>query len=262
MSAPSLDWLRRRTILRTGAAGHLRTPDGLRFLNLPQAPNTPRIYANAQVDDYHGLPRSATRNRPPLRLTVRARFSHCAGDMHGTAGFGFWNDPFGMSGARLPAPPRAAWFFLASPHSNMALARGVPGWGWKAAVIDAGRMPAPLLYPAAPAAALLMHFPALYRRLWPLAQRVLGVNEAIIGADPREWHTYSLHWGPSHTRFFVDGALLLDAPSPRGPLGLVVWIDTQWMVVSPQGRVRGGIAPLPHPQWMEIGALEIDEGAK
>jgi hypothetical protein len=54
-------------------------------------------------------------------MTVRACFSHPAGTLRGTAGFGFWNDPFLMTGARLPALPRAIWFFYASAPSEMKL---------------------------------------------------------------------------------------------------------------------------------------------
>ena len=37
-------------------------------------------YSDAQIDDYQGLPRCHFLWRPPLRLTMRARFSHPAGD--------------------------------------------------------------------------------------------------------------------------------------------------------------------------------------
>jgi len=66
-----------------------------------------RQYTDAQLDDYQGLPRRRFLWRPPLRMTVRARFSHPTGELRGTAGFGFWNDPFLMTGARMPALPRA-----------------------------------------------------------------------------------------------------------------------------------------------------------
>ena len=39
-----------------------------------------RQYSDAQIDDYQGLPRRRFLWRPPLRLTVRARFSHPTGD--------------------------------------------------------------------------------------------------------------------------------------------------------------------------------------
>src|SRR3990172_5905181 len=72
-------------------------------------PPTPSGYADAQVDDYQGLPRHRFPWRPPLRLSLEARASHSA--PLGTLGFGFWNDPFapppGVGGGapRAPAPP-------------------------------------------------------------------------------------------------------------------------------------------------------------
>ncbi|NJN98965.1 MAG: hypothetical protein HC875_35160 [Anaerolineales bacterium] len=68
-------------------------------------------YTDAQLDDYQTLARRDFLWRPPVQMTVRARFSHAAGELKGTAGFGFWNDPFMMTGWRWPALPRVIWFF-------------------------------------------------------------------------------------------------------------------------------------------------------
>lgn len=216
-------------------------------------------YTDAQIDDYAGLRRGQFRWRPPLTLAVRARFSHPAGEIGGTAGFGFWNDPFMMSGVRIPAPPRAVWFFCASPHSNMKLARDAPGHGWKAATIDTVRLPFFLLAPTAPVAVPLMNIRPLYRALWPVAQRAMHVSEALIDAPMTDWHTYTLEWGAKRARFAVDGELVLDCDTPpRGPLGFVLWIDNQAMTVTPWGRFGWRALPLPHRQWMEIAALRIE----
>ena len=137
----------------TGSTLRLLLPAGVR-----------RHYANAQIDDYQAVSRRRFPWRPPLRLTVRARFSSSTADgLQGTAGFGFWNDPFLMTGLRLPALPRATWFFHASPPSDMKLDLDTPGHGWKAATIDA-------LSPAALPLALVA-LPAVY-----------GLNERPIGA--------------------------------------------------------------------------------
>ena len=234
----------------TGAAGVVRRGHGLRFTNLP-APG--HVYANAQIDTYRGLPRSRFGLAPPLRLHVRARFSHPAARMRGTAGFGLWNDPFMMSGTSRPALPAALWFFLAGRPSDMALAAGVPGHGWKAATIDVRR---PLFYalaPGAPLAMLLMRSRTLYRRLWPLAQRAMGVHEALISVDITEWHDYELVWTETDVRFHVDGARVLHAPqAPRGPLGCVIWLDNQFMIVRPTGVIRHGLVARDEGQWMEV----------
>ena len=129
-------------------AGLQLTGETLRLVNTNASAQR---YTNAQIDDYGGLPRRRFLWSPPLTLTVRARFSHPAarvrGDcdcdfqyqptteagpiLGGTAGFGFWNDPFVMTDRRPPALPRAIWFFYASPPSNMKLDLHTPGCGWK-----------------------------------------------------------------------------------------------------------------------------------
>ena len=220
---------------------------------------TARAYSDAQLDDYHARPRRCFRWRPPLRLTVRARFSHPAGVLRGTAGFGFWNDPFMMTGARWPGLPRVIWFFYASPPSDMALALDVPGCGWKAATLDAWRPGALRLSPLAPAAVLLLlRIPALYRRLWPGIQRALAVREAVLPVDMTAWHDYALDWQPDRATFSVDGVPVLeDAPSPGGRLGFVIWLDNQYMVATPQGRFAWGLVDAPGEQWLEVERLDI-----
>jgi hypothetical protein len=212
-------------------------------------------------------------------LTVRARFSHpgprldgpCPCDfvyppaadggpiLSGTAGFGFWNDPW-TPGRRLPALPRALWFFYASPPSNMKLDLRTPGCGWKAATIDASRGPALLLAPTAPIAVPLLRLPALYRRLWPGIQRAVGVSEASVDGDFTGWRTYQIEWGRRRARFLVDGALVLDcATPPRGPLGLVIWLDNQAMVVTPQGRLRHRLLEKQGEQWLELASIVVEK---
>ena len=213
---------------------------------------------DAQIDDYRGLPRHDFRWHPPLQMTVRARFSHSAGSLRGTAGFGFWNDPLMMTGARWPTLPRAIWFFYASAPSNMQLDRDAPGHGWKAAVMDAWRPGALLLAPLAPLAVPLMNNRSLYHRLWPTIQRALGVREVLLGVDMTEWHTYTITWEAQRAHFSVDGdSVLRDAPSPRGPLGFVMWLDNQYMVVTPHGRLAWGLLDIPGPQWMQVDRIEV-----
>ena len=169
-----------------------------------------------------------------------------------------------MTGARLPALPRAAWFFYGSPPSNMKLDLETPGFGWKAATIDALRPAVLLLAPLALPAVLLINVPALYLRLWPPIQRAINVSEAAVEVDMTTWHTYVLEWEVERTRFYVDAMgwddsePLLDAPSPRGPLGFVMWLDNQYMVATPQGRFSWGLLDVPGRQWMEVDALTIE----
>jgi hypothetical protein len=238
-----------------GGGGLLRTPEGLRFVN---PPGTGRRYCNAQLDDYQGLARRDFLWRPPLYLRVTARFSHPAGQLLGTAGFGFWNDPFWMTGRRIPARPAACWFFYASPPSDMALAAGIPGAGWKAATLDARPPGAAAHLPLLTLALPLLRSRRLHARLWPRFQRALRIAEAPIAADMTGWQEYELVWEQESVHFAVNGAALLTAPAPAGPLGLVVWLDNQWLVARPDGRLGGGLLGREEGQWMEIGRLEMN----
>jgi hypothetical protein len=178
--------------------------------------------------------------------------------LNGTAGFGFWNDPFMMSGSKWPALPRVVWFFYASPHSNMKLDLNTPGHGWKAASMDALRWPFFALAPTAPIAVPLMRIPALYRALWPVGQRAIGVSESLIPADMTDWHTYHMEWGRERAVFRVDDQIVLETLSPpRGRLGFVMWIDNQAMTITPQGAFGWRLVDVPERQWMEISGLEI-----
>jgi hypothetical protein len=238
-----------------GAGSLEQADEGLRFVNTDTISTE---YTNAQIDDYQGLSRSRFPWEPPLRLTVRARFSHSQEELHGTAGFGFWNDPFLMTEQRIPTLPRAAWFFYGSPPSDMKLDRGAPGRGWKAAVIDALRPVALLLAPAALPVALAMNLRPLYRTLWPPIQRALNVREASLDLPMTDWHTYVIDWGEERSAFFVDDeAVLEDAPSPRGPLGFVMWLDNQYMVVKPWGRFGWGLLEASGRQWLQVERLMI-----
>ncbi len=246
-----------------GAGAFEQTDSGLRLVT---SDATSRRYSVAQIDDYQNLRRKHFPWRPPLRLTARARFSHplpsAASDGHaglrGTAGFGFWNDPFLMTGRRAPTLPRAIWFFCASPPSDMKLDLHTPGWGWKAATIDAHHLGAYLLAPLAPAAVALMNIKPLFRRFWPAIQRTLKVQEALLEGEMTDWHTYILEWGSQRCRFCVDDEVVLDnAPSPRGPLGFVMWVDNQYLVATPWGRFRWGLLDLPGAQWLEVSHFAI-----
>jgi len=212
-------------------------------------------YSDAQVTDYQGLPRRAFPWHPPVRLTVRAWASHPTNQLKGTAGFGFWNDPVGHS---LPRLPRTAWFFFGSPPGNIAVAKDVPGYGWKAATFDARRWPALLLFPLAPIGFLLMRVPALYRRLWPIGQWAIGVSERVLPVDLSEMHVYELDWLRDRVLFRVDGEPVHKSPhAPKGPLGFIAWMDNQYAGVTPQGRFRWGVLKTDQQQWLALAEIKI-----
>jgi hypothetical protein len=220
-------------------------------------------YADAQLDDTQSLARNAFRWRPPLRFTVRARVSSPA--PRGTFGFGFWNDPFsistGMGGAarKLPAAPQCAWFFYGSPPLDLPLAEGVPGSGWKAATLRSRRISSLLLAPVAVSGMLLAALPPTRRRAFRQARRFYEAAESLLAVDPSGWHTYGIEWLPEAARFFVDGEQVLrSAHPPAGPLGLVLWIDNQYAVASPEKGFGFGVLPLDAEQSLELAELRIE----
>ena len=215
-------------------------------------------YHNAQISDYAS--RGDFANRAPLRLSLQAR---ATGKLRGTAGFGFWNHAFapGERGFRLP---QALWFFFCSPPSEIALARGVPGNGWKAATFNARSWRFLALLPFAPPGFLLMRSRPLYDALWGIGQRALGVNEALLDESLlRDWRAYSIDWRADEVIFAVDGAAALRADFQlRSALGFVAWLDNQYAILTPQGRFGHGALATDHAQSLHIRDIEITADAE
>jgi hypothetical protein len=244
-----IDLLASGRSVEAGTGRILRQPDAVRLL---RGGATAREYSDAEITNLAGW-------SPPLTLTVRARFSHPIDQIRGTAGFGFWNRALGpeILGIR---PPRLAWFLAASPPYDVPVALGVPGRGLKAAVMDAQRPAFFALLPTAPIGFLMMRLPALHGRLWPIAQRALGVDEAFLGRiDPTEYHTYAFEWLPHRVCFSVDGnPVLTTRDAPVGPLRFVAWIDNAYAVATPQGRFGMGLLADPVERWLDIADLKIE----
>lgn len=214
------------------------------------SPSETPNYSNAMIASY--------RNRRDFSFAAGSRLelTACAEkEISGTAGFGFWNHPYG-SGIR---PPRALWFFFASHPSDMPLAMNVPGTGFKCAVFDAGNLAFYCLLPFAPVGALLMRIPLLYRMLWPLGQRAIGVDEYRLDTEilktPRR---YGIAWHANEVAFEIDQRVVYRTRRvPRGRLGFVAWIDNQFAVVRPQGTLRFGLTGASHTQQLSIADIVL-----
>jgi hypothetical protein len=218
-------------------------------------------YSNAQITDYDYRTFEFLW-RPPLRLSVTAQASHGGDRLRGTAGFGFWNHPFSPDAQvrRTLRLPQAIWFFFGSPPNDMQLAHGVPGSGWKAASIDAGRPAALALIPLALPALLLMQSRTFYDRLYPGIQRALAIDECLLDDQLlAERHTYSLEWRVNGARFTVDERVVLEtSAAPRGPCGFVAWLDNQYAVVTPRGRFGAGVMPVEATEWLRLYDIHIE----
>jgi hypothetical protein len=223
-------------------------------LSIPAGPAG--SYRLAELDDYRGLRRQSFPWNPPFQMSLRARAS--TGLVQGTWGFGLWNDPFGLGllsragGARLPVLPEAAWFFFASPPNHLSIRDDLPAQGALAATFHSVCWPAALLALGLPAYALLAIPPAA-RLLRRLARRFVRQDALALQIDPTEWHAYRMEWLQGAVRFQVDDRLVFQTGmAPRGPLGLVIWIDNQYAAFPPDGRLRYGTLPSEEETWIEV----------
>jgi hypothetical protein len=245
-----------RPSLTAGAAITEANPGAWR-LYLP--PGDSKNYRLAQLDDYCNLPRRRFLHTPPVTLSLRARAS--AEKLPGTWGFGLWNDPFSMgilskNGLlRLPSLPNTAWFFFASPANYLSLRDDLPAQGGLAATFHSPTRAAWLL-PLGLLTLPLLALPSLARFLRRLSRRVIWQAAAEMPADPTKWHTYQLEWKTGWASFQVDGTTILETEiAPQGRLGLVIWIDNQYLSFGPEGRLRYGFLACAEPAWIEIGDL-------
>lgn len=219
-------------------------------------------YTNAQITDYD-YKTFEFRWKPPLRMTIAARASASGDQLRGTAGFGFWNHPFSPDVEHFHRSfqlPQAIWFFFGAPPNAMNLAHGVPGYGWKASMIDAGRRSALALIPLALPAVLLMQLRPLYDLIYPKIQRALAIGECLLDdALLAEMHTYTIDWQHEGAQFSIDGRCAYETPfAPRGACGFVAWIDNQYASVSPRGAFSAGVVPLKQPQSLYISSIRIE----
>jgi hypothetical protein len=213
--------------------------------------------ANAEIGDYRIAARERLPWRPPVRMSVRARFSHPAGELGGTSGFGFWNNPFELATGGVLAPPNALWFFSASDRSEMVAAPGLPGNGFRAETINTGTAPGWLMR----VGNWLLQLPGMASLLYRASQaRVNAAAVRLEGVDMTGWHEYVLHWGRTEAVFSVDGCEALRAPRPaQVPLGFVAWMDNQVAVARPSGDFRFGLEEVPGRQWLELDQVQIEQ---
>ncbi len=241
-------------------AGVEPLPDGGLRLSIPAGPA--RSYRVAQIDDTHKLPRRDFNWQTPFALSLRAWVSEP--DLPGTWGFGLWNDPFsaslGLAGTlrKLPAMPNTAWFFHASPENHLTLRDGLPGSGFLAAVFSSPLTPPLVLSPALIGLPLLA-WRAAARMVRRAARSWIKESSITLELDPTLWHEYEIRAGDSGVRFSVDGQIVLESGvSPRGRLGLVIWIDNQYAAFTPQGQLHYAALENTTDAWLEIRDLAIN----
>jgi len=225
--------------------------------------DTSKKYCNAQVDDYRNLKRKNFKWSPPLTLKLSAR-TCIDSDKHkslvGTAGFGFWNDPILMTGLRTPSLPRALWFFYCSKPSLLYLDEQQKYNGWQAMSIDANNKNFITMLPFLCMGFPLFNFTKLRDKFWPQIKKSFKGSQKLIDADFSKWHDYEIKWELNSVTFFIDGDIIHHTKdSPKGPMGLVIWIDNQYMILKPTGRFGFGNLEVPHEQSLEIKNISIEK---
>lgn len=234
-------------------------PDSWR-LEIPAGPQG--SYRLAQLDDYTQRSRRRFPWKPPLSLALSARVS--TNRIQGTWGFGLWNDPFSFSmgfgggSRRLPALPNAIWFFFASPQNQLSLRDDLPSNGNLAAIFQSSSLPAYMLIPglfALPFIAL----PPASRLLRRWARRFVRQETISFITDVTQWHQYKLVWETQRVCFALDDENIFeDTISPNDPLGLVIWIDNQFLAWTPDGHLSYGNLETPQPCWVEIKDFSLE----
>jgi hypothetical protein len=231
------------------------------MLDLPPLPRG--RYSLAQLDDYMDLPRRKFPHQKPIRVSLEARVS--ASELPGTWGFGLWNDPFsfvfGGGGMRraLPVLPNAAWFFYGSVENHLTLREGQPGAGLQAKTFRSPLFPSIVSLFALPALPF-MFWPRLARVLRRLARTVIKEDAAALTVAIDAWHAYGLEWMENTVLFDVDGEVVLETDlSPRGRLGLVMWIDNQFFRFDPLGRIGFGVLEVPQGGWLQVRGLAVEK---
>jgi hypothetical protein len=212
--------------------------------------------SDAEIDDHRTAPRWNLHWTPPLTLTVRARFSHPAGELMGTAGFGFWNDPFDWSG-NVQAPPNAIWFFYASPASDMSFVRGVRGHGWRAAFLNGGKADALTMA----VGNALFRVPGLDKLVFAAAEKRMDAAECLLDEiDMRQWHEYKIEWRAAEAVFWVDAQERFRAKNPPNvPLGFVAWVDNNATTMGPGKDFAFQRVAVPVREWMEVSLIKIEK---
>ena len=224
-------------------------------------PGSTRAYRWAQLDDYHKVSRRKFLWQSPLKLSLLARSS--LQEHAGTWGFGLWNDPFsaslGLGGMarRLPALPNCVWFFYASPPNHLEIHDRFPSNGFLAATFQSPCIPTLFLLPAFLGLPLfVLPFFAKQFRKW--LRPIIKQDAVEIPIDLTQWHCYQIDWSDQNVNFMIDQKQVLSTKiSPKGKLGLVIWIDNQYAAFRPDGKIRFGMLPQEEESRLEIKGLEI-----
>jgi len=205
----------------------------------------------AQIDDYLHLPRQRYLWQPPLRLNTRLRVSHPTGQLIGTAGVGFWNNPMPLWGTRMEVKPNWIWLYYASPQSTISITDG-PTSGWKASILNAGTGGEAMLA----LSDRLMKLPGLGRTL--SSMRMPAQENSLDKIDFTSWRDLTIEWLEEEITFWVDGIVVLHAHlQVTVPQAFVVWLDNNYAALTSDGKFDIGSLAVVQEQVLELSHVEI-----
>jgi hypothetical protein len=247
---------------RTAGGGQVSVDQaGIHRLEIPAG--AADQYRLAQLDDYSNLARKNLPWHAPLSFSLSAKISQ--GQVPGTWGFGFWNDPFSISlgvggGVRLfPTLPQSAWFFFASEQNALSLYDQLPAYGNLSATFrSSGWQPRILLTALLSLPSLLS--PRFCRLLRKVSQNFILQSSTHTTLDVTTWHHYRIRWTENHVGFEIDKQGVYETTIvPFGPLGFVLWVDNQYLSVSPEKPVSFGSLANPKAVCLEVQNLSIQK---
>jgi hypothetical protein len=87
---------------------------------------------------------------------------------------------------------------------------------------------------------------------------MLKISFKTIKSSMNQWHQYELAWLANSCSFSIDGDVVLKTRNaPRGPMAFVAWIDNQYLVATPTGRLKWGTLQITEQQSLSLLNLEI-----
>jgi hypothetical protein len=104
----------------------------------------------------------------------------------------------------------------------------------------------------------LVVLPPMGRKLRRLIGRFVRQETVELDLDPTEWHAFEIDWRSEAVVFLLDKQVLREVSTqPRGPLGLVIWIDNQYASWLPNGQLGYGTLTNPDAAWLEVEGLKL-----
>lgn len=231
-----------------------RSGSRLRFTLVPTDKGS-----NVQVDDYQHLARKAFLHRDRFDLQFKVRWYWEEGDSpKGTSGVGFWNDPFMMTGWRMPSLPQAIWLLCHDKRSRLNGSIEASGAGCHGMSLDGWSLPFVCCLPFWLLSLPLWLIPLCRRHFWSLMKRQLCFSDRRLDLDLRSWNHVRVCLKEKRVRFVVNGEEVLNSPyrSSKG-LGLVIWMDNQFLIWNDRGWLSMGSHKIVNEQWMEVDEFQL-----